>query len=254
MSDVRVQVLGSGDPFASGGRLQTCILVECDEGRALIDCGMTVMASMARFGIDAGMIDAVFVTHLHGDHFGGLPLMILEASMSDREGSAHSRRTRPLHIAGPAATEARTREALALFSWERSFGAMTDAGLLRFTSLEPRRATLIGPFTVTAFPVLHTPEAMALRVTCAGKTVAWSGDTEWTDALAEVSANADLFICMAYTFDREQRRLLSYRTLMTHWERLTCKRLLLGHIGAQMQQHLAESLLKTAADGMTIVL
>jgi ribonuclease BN (tRNA processing enzyme) len=47
MSDVRVQFLGTGGPFASGGRLQTCILIESNERRYLGDCGMTVLVAMA---------------------------------------------------------------------------------------------------------------------------------------------------------------------------------------------------------------
>jgi metal-dependent hydrolase (beta-lactamase superfamily II) len=74
MGAVRVQFLGTGGPFARGGRLQTCILIESDQGRYLIDCGMTALVAMARFGIDPGSIDMVLVTHLHGDHYGGLLL------------------------------------------------------------------------------------------------------------------------------------------------------------------------------------
>jgi ribonuclease BN (tRNA processing enzyme) len=68
--------------------------------------------------------------------------------------------------------------------------------------------------SVTAFPVLHyTPEATALRVTVGGKTIAYSGDTGWTETLLEVAADADLFICGTYTIDVPQRGLLNYRTL-----------------------------------------
>src|SRR5215510_14291785 len=70
--DVQVKFLGTGGPFASGGRLQTCILISTEQRRYLVDCGMTALVAMARFGIDPGSIDAVLVTHLHGDHYGGL--------------------------------------------------------------------------------------------------------------------------------------------------------------------------------------
>jgi ribonuclease BN (tRNA processing enzyme) len=109
MDAVRVQFLGSGGPFASGGRLQTCILIESKQERYLIDCGMTALVAMARFGIDPGSIDAVLITHLHGDHYGGLPLMIFEARVNVHEGSTYAPRPRPLRIAGPAATEERVR-------------------------------------------------------------------------------------------------------------------------------------------------
>jgi ribonuclease BN (tRNA processing enzyme) len=255
MGAVHVQFLGSGGPFASGGRLQTCILIESREGRYLIDCGMTALVAMARFGIDAGSIDAALITHLHGDHYGGLPLVIFEARVNMHEGSKYPPRTRPLRIAGPAATEERVRQVLDLFSWPTAFAAMKDAGLLEFITLVPRCETPIGGLSVTAFPVLHyTPEATALRVTISGKTIAYSGDTGWTETLLEVAADADLFICGTYTMDVLQRGLLNYRTLQEHRRQLACKRLVLTHIGAQMQNRLAEVTEEVAGDGLVITL
>jgi ribonuclease BN (tRNA processing enzyme) len=253
MGAVRVQFLGTGGPLASGGRLQTCILIESEQGRYLIDCGMTALVAMARFGIDPGTIDGVLITHLHGDHYGGLPLMIFEALVNVHEGSTYPARTRPLRIAGPAATEERVRQLLDLFSWPTAFPAMKDAGLLDFVTLVPRRETIIGGLSVTAFPVLHyTPEATALRVTVSGKTVAYSGDTGWTETLLEVAAATDLFICGTYTIDVQQRGLLNYRTLQEHRGELACKRLVLTHVGAQMQNRLAEVTEEVADDGLVI--
>jgi hypothetical protein len=89
--------------------------------------------------------------------------------------------------------------------WRAQFAAMKDNGLLELITLEPRRETVIHGLTVTAFPVLHyTPEATALRITVGGKTIAYSGDTGWTDTLLEVAAEADLFICQTYTIDIPQ--------------------------------------------------
>ncbi len=255
MGDVHVQFLGSGGPFASGGRLQTCILIETEQGRYLVDCGMTALVGMARFGIDPGSIDAVLVTHLHGDHYGGLPLMILEACVNAHEGPTYPPRTRPLRVAGPTETEERVRQLLDVLSWRTPFASMKAAGLLDFVSLEPRSETAINGLTVTAFPVVHyTPEATALRVTMSGKTIAYSGDTAWTDTLLEVAADADLFICGVYTLDIPQRGLLNYRTLQERRHQLTCKRLVLTHVGAQLQSRLAEVKEEVAADGLVIML
>jgi ribonuclease BN (tRNA processing enzyme) len=255
MDAVRVQFLGTGGPLASGGRLQTCILIESDQGRHLIDCGMTALVAMARFGIDPGTVDGVLITHLHGDHYGGLPLMIFEARVNVHEGSTYPARTRPLRIAGPAATEERVRQLLDLFSWPTAFAAMKDAGLLEFITLVPRREAFIGGLSVTAFSVPHyTPEATALRVTVSGKTIAYSGDTGWTETLLEVAADADLFICGTNTIDVPQRGLLNYHTLQAHRGQLTCKRLVLTHIGSQMQNRLAEVTEEVAGDGLVVTL
>ena len=82
-----VTFAGSGDAFSNGGR------------HVLLDCGATSLSALKRLGLDPGEIAAVFVSHLHGDHFGGLPFLILDGQFS--------RRVRPLAVVGPPGTSAR---------------------------------------------------------------------------------------------------------------------------------------------------
>ena len=102
---MRVQFLGTGTPLGQEGRLQTCILLSADDKRVLLDCGMTSLVALARAQVEPESLDAIVITHLHGDHFGGLPLLLLEIALRD-----HGRRS-PLHIAGPAGTAERVRQA-----------------------------------------------------------------------------------------------------------------------------------------------
>jgi len=75
-----VQFVGSGDAFGSGGRFNTCFLVAGTKTRFLIDCGASTPVALKRAGIDLDGIDGVALTHLHGDHFGGLPFLLLSAT------------------------------------------------------------------------------------------------------------------------------------------------------------------------------
>ena len=253
MSDVRVRFLGTGNPFGTGGRFQACILVDGPDGRVLLDCGATSPLAMARAGVSPDSIDAVLLTHLHGDHFGGIPFLIVEAQATARDDAAGPR-CRPLRIAGPAVTEERVRVATEAFGYGASYRRARETGLLEYLTLEHGRPTAVGPVSVTAFAVPHTPEATALRVSYAGKTIAYSGDTGWTDALLDVAADADLFICQAWSFDADDATLLSHRTLMEQRNRLTCRRLVLTHVGPEMQRHLAEATAEVAEDGMIVEL
>jgi ribonuclease BN (tRNA processing enzyme) len=88
---MRVKFLGSGDAFGSGGRLNTCFLVDRGEANFLIDCGASAMISIRRFNMDPNSVETILLSHLHGDHFGGLPFFILDAQLI-------SKRTAPLSL------------------------------------------------------------------------------------------------------------------------------------------------------------
>jgi ribonuclease BN (tRNA processing enzyme) len=93
MSQVELQVLGSGDAFGSGGRFQTCFLLRGAGDPVLIACGASSLIAIKRAGVDPSTLGWVLLSHLHVDHFGGVPFLILDGQFS--------RRTRPLVIAGP---------------------------------------------------------------------------------------------------------------------------------------------------------
>jgi ribonuclease BN (tRNA processing enzyme) len=253
MGDVRVRFLGTGGPFAPGGRMQSCILVESAAARVLLDCGMTALVAMARAAVDPAGVDAVVVTHFHGDHTGGLPLLIFDALVRARDGSGRARR-QPLRVAGPPGIEERVAQLFDAFAWSESYTAARAAGLIDFHTLTPGGATKIGGLDVAAFPARHTPEAIAVRIAVDGRVIAYSGDTGWTDGLVAAADGADLFVCMAYTFDDPSPTLLSYRTLIERRAELRCKRLVLTHIGAPLQERLGEVAEAVAEDGMVIAL
>jgi ribonuclease BN (tRNA processing enzyme) len=246
MGDLTVRFLGSGDAFGSGGRFQTCILVESAVGKVLLDCGASSLIAMKRFGVDPGAIDAVLITHLHGDHFGGLPFMVLDAQFS--------RRTRPLLIAGPTGVEARVRAAMeVLFPGSSGTAQRFD---LRFLELPPEETLEAGPVRVTAFPVEHASgaPAYALRLLYDGRVVAYSGDTAWTKSLARAAADADLFVCEAYFFEKQVPYHLDYATLRRHRASLGCRRLVLTHMNADLLERADALDCESAFDGMTIAL
>src|SRR5258708_11271689 len=101
---MRVRFAGSGDAFGSGGRWQTCIHLS-GEGQVLrVDGGATSLVALKAQGLDPNAVGAVAVTHLHGDHFGGLPFLILDGQFSYR--------SEPLLVAGPPGIRDRLAEAM----------------------------------------------------------------------------------------------------------------------------------------------
>lgn len=92
---IQLFFLGSGDGFGSGGRLQTCLYVQGLDYGFLIDCEASSLIAMKRNSVYPSNIGWILLTHLPGDHFGGLPFLVLDGQFS--------RRTLPLIIAGPQA-------------------------------------------------------------------------------------------------------------------------------------------------------
>ena len=91
---MRLTVVGSGDAFGSGGRFNTCFMVERDAGAFLIDCGASSLVAMRKLGVEPNTIATVFISHLHGDHFGGLVFLLLDAQHVSRRTAPPKRNLR----------------------------------------------------------------------------------------------------------------------------------------------------------------
>ncbi len=247
MGEVSVRFLGSGDAFGSGGRFQTCIHVQSEETHLLIDCGSSSLIAMKHFGVDPSLIDIILLTHLHGDHFGGLPLFIMEAQFV-------SGRKKPLVVAGPPGLEARIFETMELL-----FPGISETPRefdLKFVELREGTTTKIEPLAVTPYGVVHPSGApsYALRIAVGNKILAYSGDTEWTDALIPVSREADLFICDCFSFETPSWYHIDYKTLMEHRAELECRRLILTHMNDEMLRQIQNLDVEGAQDGQSLTL
>jgi ribonuclease BN (tRNA processing enzyme) len=240
-----VRFIGSGDSWGSGGRFQTCILIDSDGRRCLLDCGASSLIAMRAQGIDPNSVDTILLTHFHGDHCGGVPFLIMDAMLG-------SRRTAPLVVGGPRGLRARMDDLReALFPGSRAMQPKFD---LAFVELELHIPQIVGGRVVTAFPAMHTPETAPtmLRVECGGKIIVYSGDTDWTDALVQASDAADLLILECYFYDKPIKMHMNYATLRAHRAELNVKALVLTHMSEDMLKHVPDIEERCAKDGMVI--
>jgi ribonuclease BN (tRNA processing enzyme) len=242
---VSVRFVGSGDSFGSGGRFQTCILVDAPGVRFAIDFGTSSLIALAQQGIDPNSIDAILLSHLHGDHCGGVPFLLVDAMLG-------ARRTRPLTIAGPRDLPARMAQiAEALFP---GVHVMKPKFPLDYVELEVGRPNQVHDLVVTPQAARHVAQTnpTALRVQVADKTVAYTGDGEWTEDLATLACDADLFIAECYYYDKPIKWHLNYTTLAAHLPTCGARRVILTHMSREMLAHAHEIPEQMAHDGLVV--
>lgn len=239
--------LGTSDAFGSAGRHCAGYLLDTPQGCVLLDAGPSVLSALKSLKRRPTEVDAVVLSHLHGDHFGGVAFLILEFCYE-------APRDRPLLVVGPPDTERRVFELYyALYAEMRG---KTLPFELRFVEMTDGSTTEVVDARVQSFRVPHQDTAVSLgyRVRANGATVAYSGDTAWTPDLLRHSQGADLFICECTTFESEVPRHVRYRDIEANRDRFDCGRLLLTHLGREMRERSGEIPEELANDGLAIAL
>src|ERR1700688_2809153 len=164
---MQLRFVGCGDALGSGGRYNTCFHVTGAGVNFLIDCGASSLPALKRLGIARDEIDLVLITHFHGDHFAGLPFLLLDAQFT--------RRTRPLVIAGPEGIEARLTQVMeALFEDSSKTRQRSELSLVALRLEETRS---FGAVDVTPSSVVHGESGgpfISYRVEADGRVVAYS--------------------------------------------------------------------------------
>jgi len=244
---MQLRFVGCGDAFGSGGRNNTCFHLTGAQTNLLIDCGASSLPALKRLDIVRNDIELILITHFHGDHFAGLPFFLLDAQFS--------RRTRPLVIAGPEGIETRLPQVMeALFENSSKTKQKFE---LQVVTLAPEQTAIFGAVSVTPYPVLHGESGgpfLGYRIEAEGRTIAYSADTEWTEALIPLGQGADLFIAEAYTCEKAVKNHLSLATLEAHLGDIRPKRLVLTHMSDDMLSRLPTLSHTAAHDGMSIEL
>ena len=187
----RLLTIGSADAFNHCGKANSCFWVEDDIGKYLLDCGPTTPMALQQLKLssqlDLTQLDTIYLTHLHGDHIGGLPVLLLELNFS-------LQRQLPLTIAGPIHTEERVR-ALCESSYPTILSQIINF-TINFVEWPLTSTNQIGGRTISSIPALHDVNAFATSINIQSEhtSITFSGDTGWNDALIPLSHHVDALV------------------------------------------------------------
>ena len=189
---MRLTVVGCSPAWPNPGGVQSGYLVE-GEGRVLLDCGPGVLARL-REREAWPRVDAVAITHFHLDHWGDLVPWTFGAMFGPGRG------TPPPELWLPPGG----RETLESFGEHLGFGSMLE-DVFRLRRYEEGTAFTAGGLELTPVRLPHFELATyGLRVSDGTRTLAYSGDSAPSPALATLARDADLFLCEATLAEPEQ--------------------------------------------------
>lgn len=243
---MQITFAGCGDAFGSGGRFNTCFHVRSGDACFLIDCGASSLIALKALGIDRNAIGIIIVTHFHGDHFGGLPYFMLDAQF-------FSKRTAPLMLLGPEGLKERYEQVMEA-TFPGSSGTRPKFELT-IKELQPATTQAVGNLQITTARVRHGPPEgpfHAYRIEVDGRTLAYTGDTEWVDALIDIGREADLLIAEAYFYEKQVALHLDLKTLEEKLPLIRPKRLVLTHMSDDMLSRVGDLPYEAAEDGLVI--
>jgi ribonuclease BN (tRNA processing enzyme) len=184
--------VGSSNAFADTGCWSGFLM----NGRYLFDAPPSALYGLKHAGADLNALDVILVSHFHGDHFFGLPFLLLEYAYATGEAGRTARRTRDLTIVGPPGVEDKV-ESLTALAYPNL--VQKDLGFTRrYIEMEPGCAREAAGLRIEAARMNHAVDSLPLclgyRVECDGRRLAYTGDTAWTETLLELGHRAEVFV------------------------------------------------------------
>lgn len=232
MHKLKVLFLGTGNAFNTGGRGSQSIWIGPEgEPPFLVDAGPTALAAMERERVRPSELDAIFFTHVHGDHTAAWPFILLHGAYADR-------REKPLHVFGAP----ETRERLDLLA-RATYPEILAGGKLPF-AVEHHPVPVAkgshaeGRYRFDTVPLVHHETSIGYRFRLGSFTVGVSGDTAWCPGVEELARGCDLLIIECTSVAKAAYAHVSVEELREGRPRLGAARIAAVHLSDEVEQAL----------------
>lgn len=215
---MKIHFLGTGEA-ADSQRRNTSILIETDGHHHLLDCGFTsAQAYLSR--TDSDLLETIWISHFHGDHFFGIPQLILHFYLQERE--------MPLLFLAGSANLHETIEAV----MELAYPGLTAklSFQLRYHQVEQDSAMTCNGLSWQCAPTDHSQEAYGLRLDTRSQAIYYSGDGRPTSRCTGLMQGCDLVIHEAYSLKRGHSSHFSLEECLALSRNSTIGKLALVHL------------------------
>jgi len=245
---MRLVVLGSGTSVPHPKRASAAFWLETSAGAVLLDCSADAAHRMAQENLDWPNLDAIWISHLHLDHCGGLAPLLFGLKWSPQTQT----RTKPLRILGCGGT----RNLLSAIDQSNDYG-LSDQKFpfeLREIGASARSFEFLPGLRAQVFSTPHTRESLAIRLTDRdGASIVYSSDTGYSEEFASFARGADLLILeCSFWKNKPTVKHLELSDAMSMAQLATPRALLLTHLYPEWDAIDIEGEAKTLWAGNTI--
>jgi ribonuclease BN (tRNA processing enzyme) len=253
---MKLTVIGSGSTVPHPRRTSSGYWLETSGGNILLDCSASVPSRMAALGLKWPSLDAIWISHFHMDHVGGLgPLLA-----GTKHAKEMKKRSKPLRIFGPEGL----KDLIEHFSDVNHYRLLDQPFPIEVIEAEAlEKFEIVTGCEAVAMKTPHTAESHAIHIRDADDTVfVYSSDTAFDETLATFGRKADLLVLeCTYVRDKPAKKHLELAEAMLLIRKAKPKRAMLTHfypewddvdLGAEVKRYGPPCEVIEATDGLVI--
>ncbi|NUM34214.1 MAG: MBL fold metallo-hydrolase [Candidatus Brocadiae bacterium] len=244
MGSLRLLFLGTGDYANTGARANQSIWIQSQDTNVLLECGPTTLLRMQQERLNPNELQAVLITHFHGDHFVGIVFLDLALTLDWN-------RQKSIVYAGPRGLQNHFEQ-----TYKVCYGDFYPNYQFprNFEEYSPKQTYNLEGMQIFPIPMKHKKESLGYRIQTQGKTIAFTGDTAWNDDMINLSKDADLLITECVDYQKTSKNHLSYQELKEHSALLGAKKIVLTHVGKDVLENRSSIQWDIMDDGKEILL
>ncbi|MCX7858084.1 MAG: ribonuclease Z [Deltaproteobacteria bacterium] len=238
---VKIKFLGTGTSCPTLERVSSSYLLYVGEKKLLIDIGPSVLRRLIEHGLNVNEVDLIVLTHFHVDHSGDLPAFLFACNYGLEP------RRRPLYLLGGDGIKQFFRNLCNCYPWIKP--KHYDLQVLRVVN----ESYLWNEVKIITKRVNHNRESIALRLDM-GVSLVFSGDTDFSRNLIELSSGVDLLVVECSFPERKVKGHLNLHTLRKMIDKAKPKQVIISHLYPEWDKRMRDSSIPCiiAYDGLEI--